>query len=123
MDMRETALGDGSFSICRRCIHKTSGQEYAVKIVSRRVDCSQEINLLRACQGHPNIVRLHDVCYDEAHTYIIMELLKGGELLQRIRRQKHFTEAQAARIWHKLLSGVHHIHSKGIVHRDLKPEV
>ena len=59
----------------------------------------------------------------QAHTYIVMELLKGGELLQRIRQQQHFTEAEASRIWKKLLSGVNHIHSKGIVHRDLKPEV
>jgi serine/threonine protein kinase len=52
-----------------------------------------------------------------------MELLKGGELLQRIRQQKQFTETQAARIWQKLVAGVHHVHCKGIVHRDLKPEV
>lgn len=51
-----------------------------------------------------------------------MELLRGGELLQRIRQQKHFTETQAAHIWRKLLAGVNHIHCKGIVHRDLKPE-
>ena len=60
---------------------------------------------------------------NQAHTYIVMELLKGGELLQRIRQQKRFTEIQAARIFQKLLAGVNHIHSKGIVHRDLKPEV
>ena len=54
---------------------------------------------------------------------MVMEFLKGGELLQRIRERQHFTESQAARIWHKLVIGVSHIHSKGIVHRDLKPEV
>lgn len=68
MDLREQVLGDGSFSICRRCVHKASGQEMAVKIVSRRIDCSQEIGLLRACQGHPNVVRLQDVYYDEVCT-------------------------------------------------------
>jgi len=122
MDLREPVLGDGSFSVCRRCVHKSTGQEFAVKIVSRRVDCSREINLLRACQGHPNVVHLQEIFYDEAHTYIVMELLRGGELLQRIRLQEHFTETEAARIWRKLLSGVHSIHSKGIVHRDLKAE-
>lgn len=44
---------------------KATGEEYAVKIVSRRIDCTREIGLLRACQGHPNVVRLHDVLYDE----------------------------------------------------------
>ena len=57
VDVREPALGDGSFSVCRRCIHRVTGQEREVKIVSRRVDCSREINLLRVCQGHPNVVR------------------------------------------------------------------
>ena len=68
MDLREPLLGDGSFSICRRCVHKTTEQEFAVKIVSRRIDCTREINLLRACQGHTNIVRLHEVFYDEVFT-------------------------------------------------------
>lgn len=67
MDLREQPLGDGSFSVCRRCVNKETGQEMAVKIVSRRVDCSNEISLLRACQGHPNVVRLHDVFYDEVY--------------------------------------------------------
>ena len=65
MDLQEPLLGDGSFSICRRCIHKATQQEFAVKIVSRRVDCTREINLLRVCQGHPNVVRFYEVFYDE----------------------------------------------------------
>lgn len=67
--------------------------------------------------------RLYDVLYDEAHTYIVMELLRGGELLQRIRHQQYFSEAQAARLWRQLVDGVYHIHTNGVVHRDLKPEV
>jgi len=49
----------------RRCLHKKSGKFYAVKIVSRRVNCSEEIRLLRTCKGHPNIVDLYDVLQDE----------------------------------------------------------
>ncbi|KAL1457825.1 hypothetical protein WDU94_008017 [Cyamophila willieti] len=52
-------LGDGSYSVCRKCVEKSTRQEYAVKIISRKIDSSEEINLLRACQGHPNIVNLH----------------------------------------------------------------
>lgn len=87
VDLSEKILGEGSFSVCRRCVEKSSGREFAVKIVGKSTDCTQEINLLRACQGHPNVVRLHEVMHDESYTYLICELLKGGELLDRIRRK------------------------------------
>ncbi|XP_017893258.1 ribosomal protein S6 kinase alpha-5 isoform X2 [Ceratina calcarata] len=119
LDSREEALGDGSFSVCRKCRHKKTLQEYAVKIVSRRVDCGREVGLLRACQGHQNIVKLVEVHHDRAHTYIVMELLSGGELL---RRPRPFTEQQASRIMRQLASAVRFMHSRGVVHRDLKPE-
>ncbi|XP_063920570.1 ribosomal protein S6 kinase alpha-5-like isoform X2 [Zophobas morio] len=122
IDLNEPILGDGTFSVCRRCINLQTGKEYAVKIVSRKKDCSQEINLLRACQGHANIVSLYDVIQDEAHTYLVLEYLKGGELFERIRKKSRFTESEASGILRKLVSAVSFMHSRGVVHRDLKPE-
>lgn len=122
IDLNEKILGDGSFSVCRRCIQKSSGKEFAVKIVSRKTDCTQEINLLRACQGHSNIVNLYDVVIDEGYTYLVFELLKGGELLDRIRKKSKFCESEASLILRKLVSAVGFMHSRGVVHRDLKPE-
>lgn len=49
----------------RKCRHKQTRNEYAVKIVSRRLECNREVQLLRLCQGHPNIVKIHDVFHDE----------------------------------------------------------
>ncbi|CAH1791260.1 unnamed protein product [Owenia fusiformis] len=122
INLKETMLGGGSFSICRKCRHKRTGVEYAVKIISRRINCQQEISLLRMCQGHPNIVKLHEVYHDELHSYLVLDLLKGGELLDRIRKKRQFTETEAGQIMRKLVSAVDHIHSHGVVHRDLKPE-
>ncbi|XP_015125909.1 ribosomal protein S6 kinase alpha-5 isoform X1 [Diachasma alloeum] len=119
IDPRREALGDGSFSVCRLCRHRQTKQEYAVKIVSRRVDCGREANLLRACQGHPNVVKLIDVYQDRAHTYIVMELLSGGELL---RSNRKITEKEAIKVMKQLASVVQFMHSRGVVHRDLKPE-
>lgn len=65
INLNEGILGDGTFSVCRKCRHKQTGKEYAVKIVSRKIDCTREIQLLRMCQGHPNIVKLHEVFHDE----------------------------------------------------------
>ena len=59
----------------------------------------------------------------QLHTYVVMELLGGGELLSRIRQKKFFTETEAIDIMNKLVRAVDFMHSKGVVHRDLKPEV
>ncbi|XP_066585030.1 ribosomal protein S6 kinase alpha-5-like isoform X2 [Prorops nasuta] len=118
-DLREEALGDGSYSVCRRCWHRKTQKEYAVKIVSRRMDCGKEAALLRMCQGHPNVVKLYEVHQDKAHTYLVMELLSGGELMQR---RRPFSEQSANKIMKQLASAIYYMHSKGVVHRDLKPE-
>uniref|UniRef100_A0A673A1P8 non-specific serine/threonine protein kinase n=1 Tax=Sphaeramia orbicularis TaxID=375764 RepID=A0A673A1P8_9TELE len=118
-------LGEGSFSVCRRCRHKQSGLDYAVKIVSRRmeVNTQREVAALRQCESHPNIVKLHEVYTDQYHTYLVMELLQGGELLERIKKKKLFGEAEASQLLQSLVSAVSFMHEAGVVHRDLKPEV
>uniref|UniRef100_A0A4W5Q3L5 Ribosomal protein S6 kinase n=1 Tax=Hucho hucho TaxID=62062 RepID=A0A4W5Q3L5_9TELE len=124
MNLKDNALGEGSFSICRQCTHKKTGQKYAVKIVSKRMEAQtqKEITALKLCDGHPNIVKTHEVYHDQLHTYLVLELLRGGELLERIRRKQHFSETEASRIMRRLVSAVSHMHDVGVVHRDLKPE-
>lgn len=121
IDQRNGFLGDGTFSVCRRCWHRETLIEYAVKIVSRKIDCTFETTLLRQCQGHPNIVKLIDVFEDKENTYIVMELLSGGELSSRI-KPGAFTEPHINVIMRQLVSAVQYMHLHGIVHRDLKPE-
>ncbi|NXR75365.1 KS6A5 kinase, partial [Pycnonotus jocosus] len=124
LDLKEKPLGEGSFSICRKCLHKKTSQEYAVKIISKRMEANtqREITAMRLCEGHPNVVKLHEVFHDQLHTFLVMELLKGGELLERIQKKKHFSETEASHIMRRLVSAVSHMHDVGVVHRDLKPE-
>ncbi|KAG9481792.1 hypothetical protein GDO78_010816 [Eleutherodactylus coqui] len=124
LDLKEKPLGEGSFSICRKCLHKKTNQEYAVKIISKRMETNtqKEITAMKLCEGHPNIVKLHDVHHDQLHTFLVMELLKGGELFERIKKKKSFSESEASHIMRKLVSAVSHMHDVGVVHRDLKPE-
>lgn len=105
-----------------RCMDKTTRQRYAVKIVYLKHDVSREVEALQACQGHQNIVRLHEVLKDERHTYILMELLSGGELFERIRECRKFTEKEAVLFFMQIVQAVHHMHLKNIAHRDLKAE-
>jgi ribosomal protein S6 kinase alpha-5 len=65
LDLKEGILGDGSTSVCCKCTNRQTGKEFAVKVVTDKIDCMQEINLLLICQGHPNIVSLHEVYYDD----------------------------------------------------------
>ncbi|XP_065728079.1 ribosomal protein S6 kinase alpha-5 isoform X7 [Phocoena phocoena] len=124
LDLKDKPLGEGSFSICRKCINKKSNQAFAVKIISKRLEANtqKEITALKLCEGHPNIVKLHEVFHDQLHTFLVMELLNGGELFERIKRKKHFSETEASYIMRKLVSAVSHMHDVGVVHRDLKPE-
>ncbi|KAL5463905.1 hypothetical protein EMCRGX_G032854 [Ephydatia muelleri] len=120
--LTDKVLGRGSFSTVKLCIEKRTGTKYAVKIVSKRCNSTREVSILKLCQGHPNIVHLHEVYNDELHVFIVMECLEGGELLDRICRQRSFTEAQASAQFKQLISAVSFMHQRRVVHRDLKPE-
>lgn len=95
---------------------------YAVKIVKACHDVTKEVKTLKACQGNENIVKLIEVMRDAAYTYIIMELLEGGELFERIRSSDRFTEQEACTYFRQIVNAVAFMHKNGIAHRDLKPE-
>lgn len=92
-------------------------------LLRMEANTQREIAALRQCESHPNIVKLHEVYTDQYHTYLVMELLLGGELLERIKRKKLFGEAEASQLLQSLVSAVSFMHEVGVVHRDLKPEV
>ncbi|XP_078504843.1 ribosomal protein S6 kinase alpha-2 isoform X1 [Lissotriton helveticus] len=115
-------IGIGSYSVCKRCVHKSTDAEYAVKIIDRsKRDPSEEIEILLRYGQHPNIITLKDVYDDGKYVYLVMELMRGGELLDRILRQKYFSEREASAVLGIITKTVDYLHSQGVVHRDLKP--
>ncbi|XP_069036042.1 ribosomal protein S6 kinase alpha-2 isoform X4 [Lepisosteus oculatus] len=115
-------IGIGAYSVCKRCVHKITSVEYAVKIIDRsKRDPSEEIEILLRYGQHPNIITLKDVYDDGKYVYLVMELMRGGELLDRILRQKCFSEREASAVLCTITKTVEYLHSQGVVHRDLKP--
>ncbi|XP_067311248.1 ribosomal protein S6 kinase alpha-1 isoform X1 [Pseudorasbora parva] len=115
-------IGMGSFSVCKRCIHKATNTEYAVKVIDKTsTDPSEEIEILLRYGQHPNIITLKDVYDNGKQVYLVTELMRGGELLDRILKQKFFSEREASAVLHTITKTVEYLHSQGVVHRDLKP--
>ncbi|XP_036000048.1 calcium/calmodulin-dependent protein kinase type II delta chain isoform X16 [Fundulus heteroclitus] len=121
-------LGKGAFSVVRRCVKLSTGQEYAAKIINTKKLSARDHQKLereaRICRllKHPNIVRLHDSISEEGFHYLLFDLVTGGELFEDIVAREYYSEADASQCIHQILESVHHIHQHDIVHRDLKPE-
>ncbi|XP_002734696.1 calcium/calmodulin-dependent protein kinase type II delta chain isoform X2 [Saccoglossus kowalevskii] len=126
-DLKEE-LGKGAFSIVKRCVRKSSGQEFAAKIINTKKLSARDFQKLereaRICRllKHPNIVRLHDSIAEEGFHYLVFDLVTGGELFEDIVAREYYSEADASHCIQQILESVDHCHKNGVVHRDLKPE-
>ncbi|XWS43017.1 hypothetical protein CRYUN_Cryun16bG0064700 [Craigia yunnanensis] len=107
------------------------GHDVAVKVIPKSKmttaiaieDVRREVKILRALTGHKNLVQFYDAYEDDDNVYIVSELCKGGELLDRIlSRGGKYSEEDAKAVMIQILSVVAFCHLQGVVHRDLKPE-
>lgn len=109
-------------------VHRPTGLRVAIKIMEKSDirahelahQVRREIYIMRSLK-HPHIVRMYEVLTSDKRLYIVMELVTGGELFERIAKGR-VNEATARHYFQQLVDGVHFCHRKGIVHRDLKPE-
>ena len=123
-------LGQGAFANVFLGTHRATKAQYAIKKIDRqkmmwgddRNALEDEINSLILSREGPNIVQLYEVYEEKTHCYLVMELMRGGELFDRILEKKIFTEREARDTIRNILSGLAFMHVRRVVHRDLKPE-
>lgn len=120
-------LGAGSFGVVLRAVHRRTGQERAVKRISKTVVkdpgmLSREVEALRL-MDHPYVCRLVEYFETTDHHWLVTELCRGEELcLQLMRNPSGLPEQEAARLAKQMLRATLHCHRREVLHRDLKPE-
>ncbi|KAG7582314.1 Protein kinase-like domain superfamily [Arabidopsis suecica] len=122
-------LGEGNFGKVKFAKDTVSGQSVAVKIIdkSRIADLNFSLQIKREIRTlkmlkHPHIVRLHEVLASKTKINMVMELVTGGELFDRIVSNGKLTEIDGRKMFQQLIDGISYCHSKGVFHRDLKLE-
>eukprot|EP00897_Mesotaenium_endlicherianum_P004246 jgi/Mesen1/384/ME000010S_10843 len=85
-------------------------------------DVRREVAIMQRIRGHPNIIHLVEALEDSEAVHLVMELCEGGELFDRIKLRRYYTEEDAAAICRTLVEVLLFCHAQGVVHRDLKPE-
>ena len=121
-------IGEGNFGKVKLGISKSTGEEYAIKVINKdQIKIKMKNKIFRENEvitkfNHINVIFVFEIIEDKDNYYIVMEYCKKGELFDYIVEHERLTEDEAAIFFYQLINGVEYIHSKGIAHRDLKPE-
>ncbi|GBG31164.1 Protein kinase, putative [Hondaea fermentalgiana] len=120
-------LGAGTFATVKLGVLKRTGQAYAIKIIDKatlqenREALLTEISILKQVD-HINVINMKEIFETRKKLYLIMDVLDGGELFDRIVENGTFSEKDASDLSRSIIGAIGYLHSLGIVHRDLKPE-
>ncbi|MFD5056466.1 serine/threonine-protein kinase [Streptomyces tendae] len=125
-------LGSGGMGIVWRATDQLLAREVAVKALPldetlsaaearrRRERTLREARAVAQLR-HPHVIVVHDVVEDDERAYMVMELVDGGSLADRVVSRGPVDAAEAARIGIALLDALGTAHTAGILHRDVKP--
>ena len=122
-------LGEGTFGKVRLGINRQTEETVAIKILDKKKIIKErdkkriekELNILKSLR-HPNIVHLYADIETNANIYIIMEYIKGIELIHYISSNSKLSEEEACFYFRQIISAIEYLHKLKIAHRDIKPE-
>ncbi|XP_036914322.1 serine/threonine-protein kinase DCLK2 isoform X5 [Sturnira hondurensis] len=120
-------IGDGNFAVVKECVDRSTGKEFALKIIDKAKCCGKEhlieneVSILRRVK-HPNIIMLVEEMETATELFLVMELVKGGDLFDAITSSTKYTERDGSAMVHNLANALRYLHGLSIVHRDIKPE-
>lgn len=122
-------LGEGTFGKVKFALNTETGDSVAIKVLdkdkiqkqSMGAQIKREISIMKVVH-HRYIVQLKEVLASRTKIFIVLELVTGGELFDKIVAAGKLNEEQARHYFRQLVEGVEYCHSKGVCHRDLKPE-
>lgn len=126
-EIKET-LGSGSFAVVKRAIRKSDKAEFAIKVIKKAklnpeelAVVHDEVDIMHQIK-HENCVHLYEMYESKKKVYMVLEILTGGELFDRVVAKGSYSEKQASDLIKSVANAIKYLHGIGIVHRDLKPE-
>lgn len=122
-------LGEGTFGKVKYAINSETGEKVAIKVLDKeRIQkqnmgnqIKKEISIMKMVK-HENVVKLYEVLASRTKIFIVLELITGGELFDKIVAEGRFDENTARFYFRQLIKGLKYCHGQGVCHRDLKPE-
>ena len=122
-------LGEGTFGKVKHAIHQDTNEAVAIKVLDKEkiqkqnmgAQIKKEISIMKMVR-HKYVVGMKEVLASKTKIFIVLELVTGGELFDKIVSEGKLAEEPALYYFRQLVEGVEYCHGMGVCHRDLKPE-